>query len=92
MSVYYTDMHYINYMHMGYGPDLGLIALASPVLILLVIWALFWKIIGLWNAAKRGNKVWFIFILFLNTAGILEIIYLFLVLKMKWSEIWHSFK
>jgi hypothetical protein len=87
-------MNYSNYMHMGYGygPDFGLIAAAAPFILVLLLWSLFWKIIGTWNAAKHGHKGWFIAILFLNTCGILEIIYLIFILKMKWSEIWASFK
>lgn len=35
-----------------------------------------WKGIALWNSAKRGHKFWYITILLLNTAGLLEIVYL----------------
>lgn len=46
------------------------------LLIVLVVWSLIWKGIGLWFAARNYQKAWFIAILVLNTAGILEIIYL----------------
>jgi hypothetical protein len=40
------------------------------------IWDLTWKGLALWQAAKRRQPVWFIALLFLNTAGILPIGYL----------------
>lgn len=45
---------------------------------LLLIWSLFWKGWALWQAAKNEEKVWFTVFLVVNTAGILEIVYLFL--------------
>ena len=44
---------------------------------ILAIWAIIWKGIALWKAARNGSKVWYVFLLILNTAGILEIIYIF---------------
>ncbi len=41
-----------------------------------IIWALAWKGLALWRAA-RENKRWFIFILIFNSAGFLEIVYLY---------------
>lgn len=49
---------------------------------LLILWGLIWKGIGMWQAAKQDQIPWFILFLVLNTAGILEIIYL-LILKSK---------
>lgn len=47
---------------------------------LLTAWSLVWKGLALWRAgAVRHDKRWFIALLILNTAGILEIIYLFFV-------------
>ncbi|MGD8744490.1 MAG: DUF5652 family protein [Candidatus Woesebacteria bacterium] len=45
-------------------------------IILLAIWSLFWKGIGLWRSSKNDQKYWFVSILIVNTAGLLEIIYL----------------
>lgn len=49
-----------------------LIALAS-------IWSLVWKGLALWQAARRKELIWFIALLVVNSVGILEIIYLFLM-------------
>lgn len=46
-----------------------------PILIV-ALWSIVWKGLALWRAAKLGSKGWFIALMILNTAGILEIIYL----------------
>ena len=57
------------------GPAwLGLII---PIFVLLVFWSIFWKGWALWKAARQSHKGWFIALLILNTAGILEILYIF---------------
>lgn len=58
--------------------------------VLLMLWSIFWKGLGLWHAGRKGDPYWFIAILVLNTAGILEIIYLFLVLKIKFNHLFHK--
>jgi len=45
----------------------------------LIAWTLVWKALALWRAARNGHKIWFIVLLVVNTVGILEIIYYFLV-------------
>lgn len=50
---------------------------------LILLWTIFWKGFALWNAGKREARLWFVFLLILNTFGILEIIYIFFVLKLK---------
>jgi methionyl-tRNA synthetase len=50
-------------------------------LIVLLSWSLVWKGLALWRAARRGENAWFIILLLLNTVGILEIIYYFLIAK-----------
>jgi len=58
-----------------------------PVLILLILWSVFWKGLALWHAGRKGQPWWFVILLVLNTLGILEIIYLFAVLKLKSSQL-----
>ena len=59
------------------GGMLGLgLAAGTAVFIIIVVWSLFWKGLALWNAAKNHQIAWFIALLLLNTAGILEIVYL----------------
>ena len=68
------------------GPAFGL------GLILLLVWSLVWKGLALWRAAKRGEKIWFVVFLLVNTLGILEIIYLFFVTGAKISDFMMSSK
>lgn len=58
-----------------------------PMLVLLALWSIFWKGLGLWHAGRRGQPWWFVILLVVNTIGLLEIVYLFLVLKLKSSEL-----
>ena len=46
-----------------------------------IIWTLVWKGLALWRSAGLRQKYWFMAILIINTLGILEIIYLFLVAR-----------
>jgi hypothetical protein len=41
-----------------------------------VLWEFIWKAFALWRAGRNNHPVWFIIMLFLNTLGILPIIYL----------------
>ena len=54
---------------------------------IILLWSLFWKGLALWHSGRKGNGWWFIILLLVNTLGILEIIYLFGVLKLKFSEL-----
>ena len=47
------------------------------IILLAALWALPWKGVALWKAAKNNHKKWFIVLLFVNTLAILEIIYIF---------------
>ena len=51
------------------------------VIALIVIWAIVWKGLALWKAARLSSKTWFTIILLVNTVGILEIIYIFFVAR-----------
>ena len=50
-------------------------------ILLAVLWTLVWKGLALWRAAGLRQKWWFVAILIVNTLGLLEIIYLFLVAR-----------
>ncbi len=52
-------------------------ATAIVILTIIGIWSLVWKGFALWKSAKRDSKIWFIVLLIVNTAGILEILYIF---------------
>lgn len=60
----------------------GLGAGFSIFVLTFVLWTIFWKGWALWIAARKGEMWWFLAILIINTAGILEIVYLFAFKKM----------
>lgn len=60
------------------------------IIIPLAIWTLFWKSLALWHAARRGSVVWFIILMLVNTAGILEIIFLIIAGKLNASTLFRS--
>jgi hypothetical protein len=57
------------------GAFFGLFMLA------LVIWTVYWKYHAIWHAVKHEHKWWFLALLLINTAGILEILYLYIFSK-----------
>lgn len=63
-----------------------------PLLIVLALWSVVWKGLALWHSARRGQNGWFIIMLVVNTVGILEIVYLFGVAKLKINELFSSKK
>jgi Family of unknown function (DUF5652) len=61
--------------------------LVAPAVVLVVLWSVFWKGLALWHSARRSQPWWFVIMLVVNTAGILEIIYLFAVTKLRFREL-----
>jgi methionyl-tRNA synthetase len=43
----------------------------------LAFWTVAWKGIALWKSARNNQTVWYVVMLFVNTLGILEIVYVF---------------
>ena len=83
--------HGVYYRHMNFGAGYGMggmgwnvpgfLPVAGIALVALLLWSFVWKGLALWHSAKRNDKGWFIFFLVINTAGILEIIYLLFIMK-----------
>ena len=59
------------------------LAFLPLIIIPLVIWSYIWKGLALWRAARNDSKAWYVALLILNTAGILDIIYYFAIGKPK---------
>lgn len=55
----------------------------EAVIFLLILWETFWKGIGLWKSAKRGDLVWFIAIFVINFFGLIPIFYLWRTKQLK---------
>lgn len=49
----------------------------------LALWSLIWSGLALWKSARNNDRYWFLAFLVLHTAGILEILYLFVFAKNK---------
>lgn len=64
----------------------------APFLPLILLWSLFWKGLALWHSAQRKEPWWFMALLVINTLGILEIIYLFLIAKVKTDRLFKNEK
>jgi hypothetical protein len=65
------------------------------LLIILAVWSITWKIFGLWHSARDGKKWWLVAFFFLNTLGILEILYLYVFRdangkKFNWRKPFHD--
>ena len=52
----------------------------------LIAWSIVWKGMALWTAARAGSKPWFVALLIVNTAGILDILYIFVFSRAKGSS------
>ena len=64
--------------------DIGTISSQQLVYVILIgLWSLVWKAFALWKAAGQKDKVWFVALIILNTAGILDILYIFVFSKRK---------
>lgn len=71
-------MHYFRDFPGFFGLGGGLMGAGFGFLILLLLaWSLVWKGLALWQAARKGEKIWFVVFLAVNTLGILEILYLY---------------
>lgn len=69
----------------------GLVTPSPTMFVLIIIWSLFWKGLGLWHSAKSNQPWWFLALLLFNTVGILEIVYLFGFLKLKHHNLFPKF-
>jgi methionyl-tRNA synthetase len=66
------------YMHGGlehmFSPFPFFIGL--PILAVFAVWTVAIKGYALWHAARNEQKTWFVFLLIVNSVGILELVYL----------------
>ncbi|MFA5070799.1 MAG: DUF5652 family protein [Candidatus Pacearchaeota archaeon] len=51
--------------------------------VLIIIWSYTWKLLAFWKSARKNSPIWFILFAFLNTFGILEILYIFIFSEKK---------
>jgi hypothetical protein len=53
------------------------------IILVAVLWSLPWKGFALWKSARKGDSVWFVILLLVNTLAILEILYIFIFSERK---------
>ncbi len=53
------------------------------VLMTLIVWSMIWKGWSLWVAGNKKDKFWFVLLFIVNTLGILEMTYIFVISKAK---------
>ena len=58
-----------------------------PLIVLLVLFDGTLKLLGMWRAARRNELLWFVLIAFINTVGILPLIYLIVTKKQKEEKV-----
>jgi hypothetical protein len=73
----YNNMYWHNFPILAAPFALGLGILIAIV----ALWSLVWKGLALWKAARLGHRGWFIALLIINTAGILDILYIYIFSK-----------
>ena len=59
----------------------------SPWMYVLFFWVLVWTAIASWKAARRGHISWFVVFFLLNTFGVLPILYIVLVDKVRFFSV-----
>lgn len=57
-------------------PDFFQTALGALILLAVTLWSVVWKMLALYRAGSYGHKGWFVALFFINTVGILEILYM----------------
>ncbi len=45
----------------------------------LIVWSLVWKGFALYKAGRNNSSIWFIILFVVNTLGLLEMVYLFMI-------------
>jgi hypothetical protein len=62
------------------------------IILIITLWTIPWKIYAVWTASRSEHRRWFVVLLLLNTLSILELVYIFYVLKKKWVDVKQDFK
>ena len=56
------------------------------IMAIIFVWSYTWKLLALWRSAREKSVVWFIALALINTVGILDILYIYVFSKMKYSR------
>jgi hypothetical protein len=64
-----------------------LIGVPLWALMIFIIWSVVWKLLALWKSSRNNSLIWFILLGVINTAGILEILYIFVFSKIQCCQL-----
>jgi hypothetical protein len=56
------------------------------LLVVILLWSIVWKLLALWKSARKGHSVWFIVLAVINTVGILEILYIYVLSELDYKK------
>ena len=62
------------------------ITAVAIIFVVIGIWSLIWKGLSLWKSANKKSIPWFVILLIFNTAGILDILYIFVFSKISFKK------
>lgn len=51
------------------------------IIVLLALWDGVWRLLAMWKATKKGEKIWFVLLGVISSLGILPIVYYFFLAK-----------
>ena len=69
---------------MGYLSDISArLGISMTLFVIILVWSLVWKLLALWKSARKRHVIWFIVLAFVNTVGILEILYIYVFSEFK---------
>ncbi|MFA5841872.1 MAG: DUF5652 family protein [Candidatus Paceibacterota bacterium] len=66
------------FQKLGISPILG-----GIIILIILIWSVYWKGRALWTSARGTHTIWFVAFLLVNTLGVLEILYIYVLNKDK---------
>ncbi len=61
--------------------------LAVTIISILILWSWVWKILALYRAGANRSPVWFVVLMFVNTIGILDLLYLLIFSRKRKREV-----
>jgi hypothetical protein len=56
------------------------------LLVVILIWSVVWKLLALWKSARKNHLAWFIVLAIVNTVGILEILYIYVLSELDYKK------
>lgn len=62
--------------------NVGSLTVIATLFLVVIIWSIVWKLLGLWKSARNGSIIWFVVLAITSTLGILPILYIYVFSEM----------